>query len=396
MEMLELLKKLVEMQGSDLHLMAGLPPAVRVDGHLRALAGHDRLSPGDVHGLIYGILTEDQKRHFENDQDFRYELDFSYGVSGLGRFRCNVHKQRGTVAISMRALATVIPKLEDLGLPESVKLFTQAKRGLILVTGPTGCGKSTTLAAFIDAINQTRCEHIITVEDPIEYLHNSKKSFVSQREVGLHGDTLSFKNALKYALRQDPDVILVGEMRDYETIGVALTSAETGHLVFATLHTLNASQTVERVVDTFPADQQPQVRTQFASNLLGIVSQILLPRVDQPGRILACEVLIANFAIRNNIRMGKPEAIYQALQTGGNEGMTTLDQSLTKLVKEGKIDYETARPFIYDKATHETLRTFQKPATRPSAPAPGPAPGSHVRPAAGGYVPPPHPTGERK
>jgi twitching motility protein PilT len=368
----ELLKKLVELHGSDLHLMAGLPPAFRVHGHLQAVPGYDRLSPEAVRDLIFAILTDEQKRHFEHDGQARFELDFSYGVPGMGRFRCNVHKQRGTVAICMRALASVIPRLEDLGLPESIKLFTQAKRGMVLVTGPTGSGKSTTLAALIDAINQTRCEHIITIEDPIEYLHNSKKSYVTQREVGLHGDTLSFKNALKYALRQDPDVILVGEMRDYETIGVALTSAETGHLVFATLHTLNASQTVERIVDTFPVDQQPQVRTLLASNLLGVVSQILLPRVDKPGRVLASEVLIANFAVRNNIRLGKPEAIYQAIQTGANEGMTTLDQSLVRLVKEGKIDYETARPFVYDKTTHETLRLIPRPATRPayaSAPA---------------------------
>ncbi|MBM3293333.1 MAG: type IV pilus twitching motility protein PilT [Candidatus Aminicenantes bacterium] len=369
MELKELLQKLVELKGSDLHILAGLPPAVRVHGHLRSLEGYDRLSPDVVRDLAYSLLTEEQKRHFEHHDETRYELDFSYGVAGLGRFRCNLHKQRGTVALSLRALSSVIPRLEDLGLPPSVKAFTEVKRGLVLVTGPTGCGKSTTLAAFIDAINQTRCEHIITIEDPIEYIHNSKKSYVTQREVGLHGDTLSFKNALKYTLRQDPDVILVGEMRDYETMAVALTSAETGHLVFATLHTLNAAQTIERMVDAFPVDQQSQVRTQLGTNLVGVISQILLSRADQQGRVLACEVMIANFAVRNNIRQGKPEAIYQAIQTGAGEGMVTLDQSIIKLVKEGVIDYETARPFIYDKTTHETLRQYVRPAGRPpSAP----------------------------
>jgi twitching motility protein PilT len=376
MDLLELLKKLVELKGSDLHLLAGLPPAFRIHGELRRVEEAERLTPEGVKEIVFGILTEDQKLQFEQDPENRYELDFSYGVPGLGRFRCNVHKQRGTVALSLRALASSIPKLEDLGLPDSVKLFTQAKRGLILVTGPTGSGKSTTLAAFIDAINATRTDHIITIEDPIEYLHNSKKSYVSQREVGRHGDTLSFPNAMKHALRQDPDVILVGEMRDYITIGVAITSAETGHLVFATLHTSSAAQTVERIVEVFPSDQQPQIRTQLASNLAGIVSQILLPRIDMPGRVLASEVLIANFAVRNNVRMGKPEAIYQAIQTGGNEGMQTMDQSLTKLVREGKIDYETARPYVYDKHTHEALREFVRPPARSGFSAAGPRPGS--------------------
>ena len=373
MTILDLLHKLVELRGSDLHVLAGVPPAIRVDGHLRPVPGCDRLTPDAAGKLIFGILNEDQKRHFEHDKDNRFELDFSYGVPGLGRFRCNVHKQRGTVALSLRALASVIPNLEELGLPDSVKVFTQAKRGLVLVTGPTGSGKSTTLAALIDNINQNRCEHIITIEDPIEYLHNSKQSYVSQREVGLHGDTMSFFNALKYSLRQDPDVILVGEMRDYETIGVALTSAETGHLVFATLHTLNASQTVERVVDAFPADQQSQVRSQLASNLLGVISQILLPRADQPGRVMAYEIMIANFAIRNNIRMGKPDAIFQAIQTGAVEGMVTMDQCLSKLVKEGKVAYDTAKPFIVEKATHEALRSVPRPAPRPGMTPPPPA-----------------------
>jgi twitching motility protein PilT len=365
MMMIDLLQKLIELKGSDLLLMAGLHPAVRVNGELVPLTAYPRFAPEALKELIYSLLTEERKKSFERDPENRNELDFGYGVAGLGRFRVNVHLQRGTVAAAIRALAAKIPKLEDLGLPDAVKLFTTAKRGLVLVTGPTGSGKSTTLAAIIDAINETRCDHIITVEDPIEYIHNSKKSYVTQREVGPSGDTLSFKNALKYALRQDPDVILVGEMRDYETIGIAITSAETGHLVFGTLHTSSAAQTIDRIVDVFPSEQQPQIRVQLAGNLLGVVSQILLPRTDKPGRCLASELLIANGALRNNIRMGKTESMHQTLQTASAEGMQTLDQSLLKLCKEGKIDYETARPYIYDKSMHDTMRPFKRSAGRP-------------------------------
>ncbi|MCX6566846.1 MAG: type IV pilus twitching motility protein PilT [Candidatus Aminicenantes bacterium] len=361
MMMLNLFKILVEMKGSDLHMIAGRPPAVRVNGELTPVPGADRMSPDMPKNLIYEILTKEQIQRFEHHPQNRHELDFGYGVAGVGRFRVNVHRTRGTVAVCIRALSLHIPKLEDLGLPPAVKTFTEAKRGLVLITGPTGSGKSTTLAAIIDAINSTRTDHIITIEDPIEYLHGSKKCYVTQREVGLDADTLSFKNALKYALRQDPDVILVGEMRDYETIGIAITSAETGHLVFATLHTSGAAQTIDRIVDVFPADQQPQVRTQLASNLLGVVSQILLPRTDQPGRVMACELMFANFAIRNNIRSGKTESLFQTIQTSAGEGMQTLDQCLVRLCKEGKIDYETARPYVYDKSTHETLKNIPRP-----------------------------------
>ncbi len=356
----ELLKILVEKKGSDLHLIAGLRPAIRVHGDLLPLEGMDRLTPQSAKHLIYSVLTPHQKECFENDPQSRNELDFGYGVPGVGRFRFNVHVQRGTVAATVRALADRIPAVKDLGLPDSVGEFIKAKRGLVLVTGPTGSGKSTTLAAIIDAVNTTRSDHIITIEDPIEYLHNSKKSYVTQREVGNSGDTLSFKNALKYALRQDPDVILVGEMRDYETIGIAITSAETGHLVFGTLHTSSAAQTVSRVVDVFPADQQPQVRIQLASNLIGVVSQILLPRADKTGRVLACEVMIANGAIRNNVRMGKVEAIAQTIQTSAAEGMQTMDQCLTRLCREGKIDYETAAPYLSEKNTHETIKAMRR------------------------------------
>jgi twitching motility protein PilT len=382
MTIIDLLKKLVEMKGSDLHVLVGLHPAVRVHGDLIPLTDVERFTPEGLQALLYSILTNEQRETFERDKDTRYELDFAYGVSGLGRFRVNIHKQRGTIAATFRALAAQIPQLADLGLPDSVRVFTNAKRGLVLVTGPTGSGKSTTLAAIIDSINSNRTDHIVTIEDPIEYLHKSKKAYVTQREVGPAGDTLSFKNALRAALRQDPDVILIGEMRDFETIGIAITSAETGHLVFGTLHTSSAAQTIDRIVDVFPPEQQPQVRVQLASNLLGVVSQILLPRVDQPGRALACEVMMCNFAIRNNIRMGKTEAMVQTLQTGLAEGMQTMDQSLLRLCKEGKIDYEIAKPYIYDKSTHETLKVFHRransrlpePGSGPD-PSPGPGPG---------------------
>ena len=371
MLILNLFKILVQLKGSDLHLIAGRPPAVRVHGDLKPIPGAERLSAETVKNLVYEILTEDQKRHFEKDRENRYELDFGYGLAGVGRFRVNVHRQRGTVAATIRALSSNIPRLEDLGLPPAVRRFTEAKRGLVLVTGPTGSGKSTTLAALIDSINAARNDHIITIEDPIEYLHQPKKSYITQREVGVDADTLSFRNALKYALRQDPDVILIGEMRDFETIGIAITSAETGHLVLATLHTSSAAQTIDRIVDVFPADQQAQVRVQLASNLLGVVSQVLLPRIDMPGRVLACELMIANFAIRNNIRTGKTEALFQTIQTSAAEGMQTMDQCLIRLCREGKIDYETAKPYVYDKFSHETLAAIPKPvAKKPAAAAP--------------------------
>ncbi len=356
----ELLKLMTEKSASDLHLIAGLHPALRIQGELVPQTEVERLTPQSAKELIYSVLTNHQINLFENHPDSRNELDFAYGFPGVGRFRINVHVQRGSVAASIRALADRIPQIEELGLPESVAKFTRAKRGLVLVTGPTGSGKSTTLAAIIDAINSTRKDHILTIEDPVEYLHRSKMSYVTQREVGDAGDTISFKNALKHALRQDPDVILIGEMRDYETIGIAITSAETGHLVFGTLHTSSASQTVSRIVDVFPPDQQSQVRIQLASNLVGVISQVLLPLKDNSGRCLASEVMIANPAVRNNIRAGKVEAIYQSLQTSAAEGMQTLDQSLIKLCREGKIDYEAAKPYIYDKTTHETIKAMRR------------------------------------
>jgi len=356
----DLLKLMIERKASDLHLIAGLHPALRVHGDLVPLESVQKFTPDGVKECIFGALTAHQKNMFENDPASRNELDFGYGIPGVGRFRVNVHVSRGSVAVSARALADRIPGLEELGLPDAAVEFTRAKRGLVLVTGPTGCGKSTTLATLVDTVNRTRRDHILTIEDPIEYVHNSKMSYVTQREVGNAGDTLSFRNALKYALRQDPDVILIGEMRDFETIGIAITSAETGHLVFGTLHTASAAQTVSRIVDVFPADQQPQVRTQLASTILGVVSQILLPRKDGTGRVAACELMMANAAVRNNIRAGKVEAIYQTLQTSAAEGMQTMDQSLIKLCREGKIDYEAAKPYIYEKSTHDTIKALRR------------------------------------
>lgn len=363
----ELLKTLIQNKGSDLHIIAGLPPAIRVNGQLTPLANYDRLKPQETKELIYGILNEYQRKTFESDKNHRGELDFALGVPGLGRFRINVHLQRGTVAAAVRALATKIPNLDDLGLPPAVKEFSKSKHGLVLVTGPTGSGKSTTLAALIDIINSTRYDHIITVEDPIEYLHNAKKSYVTQREVGPLGDSLSFPNALKFALRQDPDVILIGEMRDYETIAIALTSAETGHLVLGTLHTCSAAKTINRIIDVFPSEQQPQVRTQLAAHLVGVVSQVLFPRLDQPGRVVAAEVMLCNGAIRNNIRNGKVESIYQTMQTSKGDGMLTMDHSLINLVKEGMISYATAQPYVQDESTHQILLQFDKGSTTQSS-----------------------------
>jgi twitching motility protein PilT len=352
----DLLKTTVERKASDLHLIAGLQPALRIHGAMVPLPEAGCLTPQSCQDLVYGIMTEAQKQRFENDPDTRNELDFAYGIPGLGRFRFNVHKTRGSVGVAIRCLSDRIPPLHELGLPESVQEFTRAKRGMVLVTGTTGSGKSTTLAALVDAINSTRHDHILTIEDPVEFVHHSKMAYVTQREVGTAGDTLSFKNALKYALRQDPDVILVGEMRDHETIGIAITAAETGHLVFGTLHTASAASTVSRIVDVFPTDQQPQVRVQLASNIVGVISQVLLPKKDKSGRCLACEVMIANAAVRSNIRAGKVEAIYQTMQTAAQEGMQTMDQCLLRLCREGIIDYEVAQPYLVDKSSQPPVK----------------------------------------
>jgi twitching motility protein PilT len=327
----QMLTNVVEFGGSDLHLTAGLPPMMRLDGTLQPLEGFEVLTPSKIRDLVYAILSQRIRERFENN----LELDTSHVVPNVGRFRLNVFQQRDAVGAVFRTIPFEIMSLEQLGLPPAVRQFADLPRGLVLVTGPTGSGKSTTLAALIDIINQTKPLHIMSVEDPIEYLHHHKAAVVNQREVG--EDTKSFSEALKHVLRQDPDVILVGEMRDLETIATALTAAETGHLVFATLHTQDAPQSIDRVIDVFPAHQQQQIRTQLATTIQGIVTQQLLPRANTRGRVVACEILVATPAVRNLIREGKTHQIYSAMQAGFKHGMTTMDQTLAALVKRGFI-----------------------------------------------------------
>ncbi|MEW6440436.1 MAG: type IV pilus twitching motility protein PilT [bacterium] len=332
----ELLRIMTEKNASDLHLTVGSPPMVRLDGRLAALR-MDPLTPVETKQMCYSILTEAQKKKFEEES----ELDLSFGIKDLSRFRANMFLQRGAVAGAFRTIPYQIRSFQELGLPPIAKDLTQKPRGLILVTGPTGSGKSTTLAAMIDEINATRAEHIVTIEDPIEYVHAHKKGIVNQREVG--SDTDSFKKALKYILRQDPDVVLIGEMRDLETIEAALTIAETGHLAFATLHTNSCVQTINRVLDVFPPFQQPQVRAQLSMVLEGVLSQILIPRVGGSGRVLALEIMVPNPAIRNLIREEKVHQIYSQMQMGQSKfGMQTLNQSLCELFMRNLISYEEA------------------------------------------------------
>ena len=335
----ELLQLVFDRDGSDLHIAANVPPMIRVTGKLIA-TDYPPLSPDDTQRLIFSILTNEQRKTLEQT----WELDCSYGVVGLGRFRVNIYKDKGNYAAALRAIATKIPRFEDLNLPPVVKEMTHRPRGLILVTGPTGSGKSTTLAAMIDSINTERAEHILTIEDPIEYVHPSKKSLVNQRELG--ADTKSFDNALKASLREDPDVILVGEMRDLETIRLALTAAETGHLVFGTLHTSSASQTVDRIVDVFPPHQQQQIRVQLSSSLMAVFSQTLIPRMSVGGkgrgRVLAQEIMIVTPAIANLIREGKTAQMYTQIQTGGKYGMITLESTLKTLYETKQISLEDA------------------------------------------------------
>ncbi|MDT0164781.1 type IV pilus twitching motility protein PilT [Actinotalea sp. AC32] len=328
------LKKMIEMGASDLHVTVGAPPNVRLDGRLQPLEGFPALVPDSVQRTLYSILTQKQREVFEAN----LELDFAYAVRGVARFRVNMYQQRDSLGAAFRVIPYEIKPLEALGVPPVVANFANLPRGLVLVTGPTGSGKSTTLASIIDLANRTRSDHIMTVEDPIEFLHRHKKSLINQREVG--ADTHSFANALKHVLRQDPDIILVGEMRDLETIHVALTAAETGHLVFATLHTQDAAQTIDRIIDVFPSHQQAQVRTQLATAIQGVVCQTLTKRADGPGRAVATEVMIATPAIRNLIREGKTHQIYSAMQAGAQMGMHTMDQHLAELVKIGRITYE--------------------------------------------------------
>jgi twitching motility protein PilT len=333
----ELLRKLSERRGSDLHITTGSPPQIRVDGHLRALDGYKVLTSADTKQLAYSVLTDSQKHRFEEN----FELDFSFGVKGLSRFRANIFNQRGAVGAVFRAIPYEIKDFDELGLPPVVANLCGKPRGLILVTGTTGSGKSTTLAAMIDKINRDRHEHILTIEDPIEFLHNHKNCIVNQREV--NADTHGFANALRTALRQDPDVVLIGEMRDLETIESALRIAETGHLTLATLHTNSAASTINRIIDVFPSDQQAQIRAQLSLVLEGILCQALLPRAEGSGRVMGLEILIPNVAIRNLIREDKVHQIYSMMQTGQDKHeMQTFNQSLATLYQKRLINLETA------------------------------------------------------
>jgi twitching motility protein PilT len=332
----DLLKMMIEKNASDLHITTGSPPRLRIDGKLE-LVDHPALGPADTKALCYSVLTDAQKHRYEENN----ELDLSFGVKGLSRFRANIFMQRGAVAGAFRTIPFEIRSFKELGLPEIVNELVKKPRGLILVTGPTGCGKSTTLASMIDKINNERNDHIITVEDPIEYLHSHKKCLVNQREVT--ADTVSFKAALKYVLRQDPDVVLIGEMRDLETIEAALTVSETGHLTFATLHTNNAVQTINRIIDVFPPHQQEQIRVQLSFVLEGILAQTLMPKKSGRGRVLSIELLVPNPAIRNLIREDKIHQIYSMMQTGqAKYGMQTMNQSLFELYTKRLISYEEA------------------------------------------------------
>jgi len=332
----DLLLETINRRASDLHITAGAPPALRIRGRLQQLEDFPVLTPTDTREVIYSILSNDQRQRLETD----WQIDFAYTIPGQARFRVNAYFQRAALGAAFRLIPNEITPLDELGLPPIVHEFGKKPRGFVLVTGPTGSGKSTTLASMIDEINESREDHIMTIEDPIEFLHSHKRCLVNQRELG--SDAQSFAAALRAALRQDPDVILVGEMRDLETISTALTAAETGHLVFATLHTQDTPQTIDRIIDVFPAHQQGQVRVQLSVALEGILTQQLLPTADGSGRVVATEVLIPSPAVRNLIREGKTHQIYSVLQTSGAQGMQTMDASLVGLVRAGKITQKLA------------------------------------------------------
>ncbi len=332
----DLLTQMTALSASDLHVSMGSPPVVRVRGHLERLEGYGPLTTDDTRDLLYRVLSTEQQKHLE----IKRQLDFAHDLPGLARFRVNCYYQREALSAAFRLIPSQIKSLEELGLPSSLHVLSEKPRGLVLVTGPTGSGKSTTLASVIDEINRTRPDHILTIEDPIEFLHRNKRGLVNQREIGV--DAVSFAEALRGALRQDPDVILVGEMRDLETISTALTAAETGHLVFGTLHTQSAPSTIDRIIDVFPAEQQGQVRTQIAGTVQGIITQALIPTADGQGRVAALEILLPDDAVRNLIRQGKVEQIYSVMQTSTGKGMQTMEQALAELVVRRTITKELA------------------------------------------------------
>ena len=343
-----LLEEVVKKRASDLHIQVGLPPMLRIDGTLTPAAGTQPLDEPAVEQLVFQILDEDQRLILLKDKEF----DFSFAFGNLGRFRVNAFHERGNLAAALRLIPNEIKSATELGMPPVVSSFADYPRGLVLITGPTGSGKSTTLASLVDKINSEKSQHIITIEDPIEFTHKSKKSVVVQREV--HYDTYSFSAALRSSLRQDPDVVLIGEMRDLETISAAITIAETGHLVFATLHTNSAAQSIDRMIDVFPPHQQPQIRAQLSNILMAICSQRLVPSIGG-GRVVAAEVLIANPAVRNIIREGKSHQLDAVIQTGADQGMQTMDRTLANLVQSGTVTYDNAREFAVDLTEFERL-----------------------------------------
>lgn len=350
MDIKELLTTTKERNASDLHITVGIPPVLRINGKLKKL-NLPELTPANVHEMIYNIITDKQKSNFEQF----HELDFSFELENVVRFRANIFRTRRGEAAAFRLIPEKIKSLDELNLPKEIAIFTKKTKGFVLVTGPAGSGKTTTLAALIDIINRERYEHIITIEDPIEFVHSHKNCIIDQREIGTH--TNSFAGALRSALREDPDVILVGEMRDLDTISMAVTAAETGHLVFSTLHTNSAAETVERIINVFPPHQQSQIRMQVAESLLGIVAQTLLPTVDGEGRVPAIELTIATTAVRNVIREGKIHQMPAIIQTGKKDGMLSLDQSLKNLLIDGKISSEEAIRRAIDKKTFMQLRS---------------------------------------
>ena len=343
-----MLEEVIKVDASDLHLQVGLPPMIRVDGALRPITEAAVLEPADLEKLIFSILDDDQKEILLKDK----EVDFSFAFGNYGRFRVNAFHERGNLAAALRLIPSKIRTLEELEMPKVLMDFTKFPRGLVLVTGPTGSGKSTTLAAMLDKINTEQSKHILTIEDPIEYAHHSKKSIVVQREI--HYDTYSFSAALRSSLRQDPDVVLIGEMRDLETIAAAVTIAETGHLVLATLHTNSAAQSIDRMIDVFPPHQQQQIRVQLAGMLQGICSQRLVPGIGG-GRVVASEILLATGAVRNIIREGKTHQLDAVIQTGAEYGMQSMDRTLVSLVQQGKISYDEAKNFAIDLSELERL-----------------------------------------